>query len=63
MSGGFKPPRAPPNALKTGPIAAACSVALAYYTYRVHFSASPASPARAAEASDTKKAPWWRPSN
>jgi hypothetical protein len=61
--GGFKYPRAPPNALKTGPVATACAVAVAYYTYRIFFSAPPDSPARASAASDTKKATWWRPSN
>lgn len=55
--GGLKPPRAPPGAVKTGPIAAACVVALAYYTYSVYRGGT------TKQEDSTKTVPWWKPSN
>ena len=52
-------PRPPPGALKSGPIAAACTLAIAYYTYNVHYAGSTAS----SPANSTKSVPWWKPSN
>ena len=57
--GGLKPPRPPPNAVKSGPIAAACAAALAYYTYAIHYSSSRPD----TTSSDAKTVPWWKPSN
>ena len=57
----LKQPRPPPGALKSGPIAAACAVALAYYTYNVHYGTNSLTSDSAANS--TKSVTWWKPSN
>lgn len=52
-----KLPRPPPGTVKSGPIAAACTVALAYYAFSVHYRTSDSA------ANSTKSVPWWKPSN
>lgn len=51
--------RPPPGAVSSGPVAAACAVAVAYYTYSVHYASS----VTESSSNATKTVPWWRPSN
>jgi len=51
--------RPPPGAVSSGPVAAACAAAVAYFAYSVHYSSANVG----SSANATKTAPWWRPSN
>ena len=51
--------RPPPGAVSSGPVAAACAAAVAYFAYSVHYSSANVG----SSANATKTAPWWKPSN
>ena len=51
--------RPPPGAVNSGPVAAACAAAVAYFAYSVHYSSANVG----SSANATKTAPWWKPSN
>jgi len=55
----MRAPRPPPGAVNSGPVAAACAAAVAYFAYSVHYSSANVG----SSANATKTAPWWRPSN
>jgi len=55
----MRAPRPPPGAVSSGPVAAACAAAVAYFAYSVHYSSANVG----SSANATKTAPWWRPSN
>jgi len=55
----MRAPRPPPGAVNSGPVAAACAAAVAYFAYSVHYSSANVG----SSANATKTAPWWKPSN
>ena len=59
VSSRMRAPRSPPGAVNSGPVAAACAAAVAYFAYSVHYSSANVG----SSANATKTAPWWRPSN
>ena len=55
----MRAPRSPPGAVNSGPVAAACAAAVAYFAYSVHYSSANVG----SSANATKTAPLLRPSN